>query len=56
MKVPPTLWPAPDADWRLPADLIETIQQTITQPMPADHSKLQRHNLGSPQGLLAKVR
>lgn len=45
MKVPPTLWPAPDADWRLPADLIETIQQTITQPIPADHSKLQRHNL-----------
>lgn len=45
MKVPPTLWPAPDADWRLPADLIETIQQTITQPMPTDLSMLDRHNL-----------
>jgi len=45
MKVPPTLWPAPDADWRLPADLIETIQQTIIQPAPAELSKQQRHDL-----------
>lgn len=45
MKVPPTLWPAPDADWRLPADLVQTIQQIIVQPMPADLSKQQRHDL-----------
>ena len=45
MKVPPTLWPAPDADWRLPADLIEMIQRAITLPMPTDLSKLQRHDL-----------
>jgi hypothetical protein len=45
MKIPPTLWPAPDAEWRLPADLIETIHQTLTQPSPADLSKFQRHQL-----------
>ena len=45
MKVPPTLWPAPDGDWRLPADLIETIQHSLTQPAPADLSKQQRHDL-----------
>ena len=45
MKFPPTLWPAPDADWQLPAELIETIHQTLTQPSPTDLSKLQRHDL-----------
>lgn len=45
MKIPPTLWPAPDAEWRLPADLIETIQQALTQPSPAHLSKFQRHQL-----------
>ncbi len=45
MQVTPRLWPAPDADWRLPADLIETIQQTLIQPAPTDLSKQQRHDL-----------
>lgn len=45
MEVSPTLWPAPDAAWRLSDDLIGIIQQTVTKPLPADISKLQRHNL-----------
>lgn len=45
MKIPPTLWPAPDSEWRLPAHLIETIQEALTQPSPSDLSKLQRHYL-----------
>ncbi|MDP3635159.1 hypothetical protein [Phenylobacterium sp.] len=45
MKVPPTLWPAPDADWRLPSELIETIQKILTQPAPKDLSTQQRHDL-----------
>ncbi|WP_419320592.1 hypothetical protein ACN2C7_06495 [Caulobacter sp. ErkDOM-E] len=45
MEVFPTLWPAPDADWRLSGELIAIIQQTVTEPLPGDISKLQRHNL-----------
>lgn len=45
MEVSPTLWPAPDAAWRLSGELIGIIQQTVTAPLPDDLSKLQRHNL-----------
>lgn len=40
-----TLWPAADILAQLPYDLVQTIDATITAPMPAELSKMGRHNL-----------
>ena len=40
-----TLWPAADALAQLPYDIVQTIDATITAPMPAELSKMERHFL-----------
>jgi len=41
---PPSFWPAPDADWRLSAELIAAIDAALTAPLPRRISKLERHD------------
>jgi hypothetical protein len=40
-----TLWPAADTLAQLPYDIVQTIDATITAPMPAELSKMGRHFL-----------
>ena len=42
---PPSFWPAPQLDYRLPSNLIATIDQTLATRLPRGISKLERHNI-----------
>jgi len=42
---PPSFWPAPQLDYRLPSNLVVTIDETLTTRLPHRISKLERHNI-----------